>query len=107
MIVRHDKHAQDVHKERERMFPLLCAWPTACADVSISAAILQVQPVLNDTFLLREKLLCSLPYDLLWQTSTHRAAQVMGLTPEGLSPRLRARLLAVTYEMSLFFESLI
>ena len=37
-----------------------------------------VQHVLNDTFLPRGKLLCSLPRELLGQTSKQRAAQVRG-----------------------------
>ena len=38
LTVRHGKHAQDVHTREGTKFHLFCAWPTACADVSIPAS---------------------------------------------------------------------
>ena len=63
----------------------------------------QVQPVLTDTALPREKFPYSLPCGLLGQTSKQaQGCAGEGLNPEGISPRLRARMLAVTCKMSLF-----
>ena len=41
-------------------------------------ACVYLQPVVNDTFLPRGKLLCSLPREPVERTSKHRAAQVRG-----------------------------
>ncbi len=60
-----------------------------------------MQPALNDSFLPQEKLLYSLHRGLLGWTSKHMAAQVGGLNPEGISPHLRARMLAFTCKMSI------
>ena len=99
------KHAQAVHNERERSFPLLCAWPTACADVSIPPAIIQVQPALYDTFA-AGKVLVFAPSLAVGTDKQAEGCVGEGLNPEGISPRLRARMLAVTCKM-LLFESLI
>ncbi len=61
----------------------------------------ETQCVLIDTFLPKRNLMCPLPGGLLRQTSKHRAEQVSGLNPEGISPRLRARMLAFTCKMYL------
>ena len=61
-----------------------------------------MQEALNDTFLRREKCRGSAPSRAAGTDKQAQGCAGEGLKPEGLSPRVRARVLAVTGEMSLF-----
>ena len=52
-----------------------------------------VQPALKHTFVLHENLLCSFPRDHVGTDKQAQGCTGEGLKPEGLSPRLRARVL--------------
>ena len=69
--------------------------------LTIVHGIRMVQLILNDTFCRGKVPVCAPS----WAVGTDKQAQGCageGLNPEGLSPRLRARVLAVTCKMLLF-----
>ena len=78
--------------------------PLACVLRALTLAV--TCRALNDAFLLWEKLLCSVPREHVGTDKHVQGCAGEEIIPEGHSPRLRARMLAVTCKMSLF-ESLI